>query len=125
MTGGEAADRAWYAEYRNRLTAQGIDVVDLDWHVAALLTLPLADLTAALARFDAVLDKLPFENDSDYGALLLENAAAGCAGVGRRRALLEAAVRRGREFARWASAGGEGLARMVDVRRIQAKLDAT
>ena len=84
-----------------------------------------AERDALLEKIHAAAEPLPYAADSDFGALLLESAAADCTDRMWKAKLLGAALRRAQACAAAATAGGEGLARMQDVRRIQAELAAT
>lgn len=110
--------------YQEALAAQGIDPIPLAREAEALERLSGAQLTDALASFSASADRVRSVWDSDYGALLLEALGDRCAETERKVLLYEAAAGRAAIFMSWASAGGEALARKIDVDRIGEKLAA-
>jgi hypothetical protein len=104
--------------YQDALRRLGTDPVPLAAQAAALCDASDAGFAAAVRAFQAAADATTYAWDSDYGALLLEAAAERCADLTRKRDLLAAAVGRAERFASWATAGGEGLARMIDTKRL-------
>jgi hypothetical protein len=91
----------------------------------AVARAPASAVAAAEDEFHRAANQHESVGDSDYGALLLESAADACPDPERRALLLAAAETRARIYASWATAGGEGLARMIDVDRIAAKRQAS
>ena len=110
------------AAYQAALRRQRTDPTPLAALAEALCDLPDGRFAAALRDFHSAADASDYAWDSDYGALLLEAAASRCADLTRRRDLLAAAVGRAERFAGWATAGGEGLARMIDTKRLTDEL---
>lgn len=85
-----------------------------------------AALEPALKAFHTAADHQAYDPstpDSDYGAVLLEAAADRCPEPERKQRLYVEARQRAATFASYATAGGEGLVRMMDVERINRKLN--
>jgi hypothetical protein len=114
----------YLAEYQTALAAQGIDPAPLAHEAEALELLSGAQLKHALDSFRASADGVTSIWDSDYGALLLEALGDRCAETERKVIFYEAAAARAGVFTSWATAGGEGLARKIDLDRINGKLAA-
>jgi hypothetical protein len=117
-----AAPIDWLPRYQDALRRQGTDPAPLAARADTLVHAAEADFLEAVRAFHAAADASDYAYDSDYGALLLEAAAEHCADLPRRRDLLSAAVGRAQRFAGWATAGGEGLARMLDATRMSEAL---
>ena len=112
------------AQAREQLAREGADVAALENRAAELRDAAPAERDALLKNFHAAAEPLPYAMDSDFGALLLESEAAQCADRAWKATLFGEALHRAQSCAAAATAGGEGLARMQDVRRIEAKLAA-
>jgi hypothetical protein len=112
--------------YQQALRSMGTDPAPLAARAEALVNLPDSEFEQALKVFGAAADHRSYyvpALDSDYGAMLLEALADICPDPLRKHALYLGAQARAALFASYATAGGEGLARMMDVHRIQSKLD--
>jgi len=114
----------YLAEYQKALAAQGIDPTPLQREAEALELLSGADLKHALESFRASADRVTSIWDSDYGALLLEVLGDKSAQTERKIIFYESGSARAAAFTSWATAGGEALARKIDVDRIDGKLAA-
>jgi len=114
----------YLTEYQRALAAQGIDPTPLEREAAALELLSGTHLKQALESFRASADRVPSVWDSDYGALLLEALGDNCAQPERKVIFYEAGSERAAAFTSWATAGGEALARKIDLDRIAGKLAA-
>jgi len=114
----------YLAEYQEALEAQGIDPTLLAHEAEALELLSGANLKHALESFRVLADRVSSIWDSDYGALLLEALGDKCAETERKVIFYEAASARAGAFTSWATAGGEALARKIDLDRINGKLAA-
>ena len=68
----------------------------------------------------AEADRLPWIYDSDYAAVALQMALPRAVSLPVRRAMLGFALDRARWCASCATAGGEGLARSIHVRELEA-----
>jgi hypothetical protein len=79
-------------------------------------------LASLFAQLDLEAEKVWFV-DQDYASVALVKAAARVASSARRQELLRHALHRARQFASFATSGGEGMSRMREVERIQALLD--
>jgi len=114
----------YLVEYQKALAAQGIDGVPLAREAEALKLLSGAQLWQALESFHRLSDQVSSIWDSDYGALLLEALGDECAEADGKVFFYEAASTRAGAYTASASAGGEALARKIDLDRISAKLAA-
>jgi hypothetical protein len=113
--------------YRDALRRVGTDPSPLAARAESLVILPDSEFGQALKAFDDAANEHSYNvpaPDCDYGSLLLEALADGCADPRRRRLLYLGASTRAAIFASYASSGGEGLARMSNVERIDRKLDS-
>lgn len=72
--------------------------------------------------FSIAANTIPYTDDMDYGALLLEYAAMNCTKDVRKILLLHAALERAETCASCATSGGEGIARSVHVNRIRKRI---
>ena len=112
-------------DYQEALRRMGTDPAPLAARAEALVRLPDSEFEQALKAFDAAADNrssyVP-ALDSDYGAILLEALADSCPNLIRKKQLYLGAQARAAIFASYASSGGEGLARMIDVERLENKL---
>jgi len=111
------------ADARHRLRAIGADTSALESLASTLTRLVAGQLSETLAEFHDIAGRLPYADDSDFGALLLESVAGETADVALARELLTHALYRARWCAQAASSGGEGLARATELNRIQSKLE--
>ncbi len=114
----------YLVEYQKALAAQGIDPAPLVQEAEALELLSGADLKLALDSFRTSADQILSIWDSDYGAILLEVLGDKCKETERKIIFYEAASTRAAIFTSWATAGAEGLARKIDLDRINEKLAA-
>jgi hypothetical protein len=110
-------------DYQDALRNLGTDSAALAGQAEHLGGLPESELERALKAFNASADNHPYAQDSDYGALLLEALADVCSDPHRRQRIYYEAKGRAVIFASYATSGGEGLARSMDVERIARKLD--
>ena len=115
---------AYLTTHREALAAQGIDPIPLAREAEALELLSGAPLEHALESFRASADRVPSIWDSDYGALLLEALGDKCTETESKVIFYEAASTRAAAFTSSATAGGEALARKIDLDRIDGKLAA-
>ena len=118
-----AASSASLADARDSLQANGADTSDLELLASTLTRLAAGQLPETLAQFHNIAGRLPYADDSDFGALLLESLADDTAEVALARELLTAALYRARWCAQASSSGGEGLGRANDLNRITSKLE--
>ena len=112
-------------DYQEALRRMGTDPAPLAARAEALVRLPDSEFEQALKAFDAAADNRSYyvpALDADYGAILLEALADNCPNLIRKKQLYLGAQARAAIFASYASSGGEGLARMIDVERIESKL---
>jgi len=112
-------------DYQEALRRMGTDPAPLAARAEALVRLPDSEFEQALKAFDAAADNRSYyvpALDSDYGAILLEALADSCPNLIRKKQLYLGAQARAAIFASYASSGGEGLARMIDVERLENKL---
>jgi hypothetical protein len=114
----------YLAEYQKALAAQGIDPTPLAREAEAFELLSGVHLKHALEPFRASADRVPSIWDSDYGALLLEALGDKCTETESKVIFYEAASTRAAAFTSSATAGGEALARKIDLDRIDGKLAA-
>jgi hypothetical protein len=114
----------YLADYQKALAAQGIDPTPFEREAEALEQLSGAHLKHSLESFHVSADRVPSIWDSDYGALLLEALGDKCANTERKVIFYEAGSARAAAFTSWATAGGEALARKIDLDRIDGKLAA-
>ena len=113
-------------EYQDALRSMGTDPAPLAAQAEALVDVSAAEFDRALAAFHAAADDPSYCAplfDSDYGSLLLEALADVCISPHRRQDLYRGALGRAAIFASYATSGGEGLARSMDITRIAAKLE--
>jgi hypothetical protein len=108
-------------DYQQALRRAGHDPAPLAAQAEALAASPEDGFGDAETAFHHAANAHEYVGDSDYGALLVEVLADACADPPRRARLYATAAARAGVFASWATAGGEGLARSVDVERIAAK----
>jgi hypothetical protein len=85
---------------------------------------PAADLAPLFERLDDAAERVGVDFDDDLAARLLHEAALRVADPARGTAMLGHALVRQRWCASGATSGGEGLARLVLAREIEAALDA-
>jgi hypothetical protein len=114
-------------DYQNALRRMGIDPLPLAVQAESLGSLSDAEFEQALKAFNASADNHSYyapAPDYDYGALLLEALADACADPHRRQQLYHGAIGRAATFASWATSGGEGYARSMNVDRIARKLES-
>jgi hypothetical protein len=119
--------RAELENYQVALRRAGTDPAPLAAQAEALVRLPETEFELALRAFDDAADEHSYyvpALDCDYGSLLLEALADSCADPRRKRQLYLGARARAAVFASYATSGGEGLARMMDVERIERKLES-
>jgi hypothetical protein len=112
-------------DYQDALRKAGTDPVSLTTQAEALVGLPDPAFEQALNAFDTAADDHSYyvpALDADYGSLLLEALADRCPDPTRKQQLYRGARERAAKFASYASSGSEGLARMIDVERIERKL---
>jgi len=97
--------------------------VDKALRLASMLPRAVADsLDISLAEFHSAAGRLDPWDDREIGALILERVADGDAPEERRARFYREALFRSQWHASEAQAAGEGMWRMQDVKRIEAKL---
>lgn len=79
-----------------------------------------AAATHLLDRLGVEADRLPWLHDSDYAATALQTALPRARSESIRRQMLDIALSRASWCASCATAGGEGLARSIHVRELEA-----
>lgn len=67
--------------------------------------------------------KLPWPQDNDFGALVLQSESANASNLEVKQFMLNEAISRAQWCATCATSGGEGLARMVHVNELKAALE--
>jgi hypothetical protein len=113
-------------DFQDALRRMGTDPAPLAAQAEALVNLSDSEFEEALKAFNAATDTHSYyapAPDCDYGALLLEALADSCVDPRRRQQLYCGAIGRAAIFASWATSGGEGFARSMDVKHIARKLD--
>ena len=113
--------------YQVALRRMGTDPAPLAARAAALVHLSDSEFEQALRAFDVAANDSSYyapAPDYDYCSLLLEAVADACADPQRRHHLYRGALGRAALFASYATSGGEGLARSMDVDRIASKLQS-
>lgn len=107
--------------HRHALLAQGDDPLPVERLVLLIQAAPDdATLEGLLAELEREANKLGWPRDKDYAALLLQHALPQLASPLLRAKLLDFALGRAIWCASAATAGGEGLARSVHVRELEA-----
>jgi hypothetical protein len=110
--------------YQDALRRMGTDPAPLAAQAEALVSLSDPEFGQALKAFNASADNHSYyapAPDCDYGALLLETLADSSLDHHGKHRLYLAAEARDAVFASYATSGGEGLARSLDVERIARK----
>lgn len=74
-------------------------------------------------EFIVEAEKLPWPQDSDFGALVLQSKSAQASNLEVKRFMLNEAISRAQWCATCATSGGEGHARMVHVNELKAELE--
>lgn len=110
-------------EYQNALRRIGVDPMELARQAESLAGLSGPELEEALQSFHLAANQHRDVNDSDYGAMLLESLGDRSADPARKARFYDQAKLRAAIFASYATSGGEGLARSIDVERLARKLD--
>jgi len=110
-------------EYPNALRRIGTDPVKLARRAEYLVGLPDSELDEEFKSFHQAAHQHPSVHDSDYGALLLESLGDRSTDLQSKVRFYEQAALRAGIFASYATSGGEGLARMMDVERLTRKLN--
>lgn len=105
------------------LTERGKSLQPLDEAAKRIRSAQETDREAAIAAFHELADQLPGVWDTDYGSALLEAIGDGCGARDLRLALYREARKRAQHHAACASSGGEGMARMEDVKRLDEKIN--
>ena len=107
--------------YRNEVQATGGSTDTADALVQAIAHSQDAALLSPLfAQLKAESDQLGWFHDCDYAAVALQAAYVQVAVPELRKAMLGFALERARWCASCATAGGEGLARSLHVRELEA-----
>jgi hypothetical protein len=112
---------------QDALRRMGTDPAPLAAQADELVNLSDPEFGQVLRAFNATANDHSYYApvlDSDYGALLLEALADTCTLPRRRQQLYRGAMGRAAIFASYATSGGEGLARSMDVERIAGKLES-
>jgi len=110
-------------DYQNALRRIGVDPMELARRADSLFTLSDSELEQELKLFHQAANQHPSVHDTDYGALLLETLGDKSTDLQRKAKFYEEAKLRAAIFASYATSGGEGLARSIDVERLARKLD--
>jgi hypothetical protein len=114
------------ADYESALQANGTDPITLTAWAKLLVGLSDVEFAPALSGWESEADdqryRAPMGIDCDFGSVILEALGDEASGDAQKRRLYEAACRRAQGYASGASSGGEGMARMIRVRRIEQKL---
>ena|SRR5579871_4079054 len=99
--------------------------VETDYLVRFVEVLPnlldKSQLESSIAEFHNLAGRLPYWQDYDVGALILESVADSLSDGDEKKLFYRHALYRARWCASCASAGGEGLARMFHVTELQKK----
>ncbi len=74
-------------------------------------------------QFNIEAEKLPWPQDTDFGALVLQSKSAQASNIEVKRFMLNEAILRAQWCATCATSGGEGHARMVHVNELKAELE--
>lgn len=114
-------------DYQDALRRMGTDPAPLAAEAEALVNLSEPEFEQALKAFNVAANDHSYSAsapDCDYGSLLLEALADACANPHRQKQLYRGAAGRAVIFASYATSGGEGLARSMDVERIVGKLES-
>ena len=114
-----------YEAVRKAVLNDGFNVSYLENMASTLTRISKEDRAALFAEFHNHAGKFPYKIDSDIGALILEREADLNAHGELKNRLYREASWRARWCAACATAGGEGLSRAVDMKRILAKLKET
>ena len=109
------------AAARRRLHALGADTSHLESLASTLDRIAYGERSEVLAQLHDTAGRLPYVDDSDFGALLLESYADEATRLAWAGELLKHASYRAKWCAQAAGSGGEGMARSIDLQRIQAK----
>lgn len=114
---------ATLADCRAHLAERNVSTEALDRLARRLEDAPAKERDALLRQFHEAADAYPAVWDTDYGAALLEARGDACTDADLALRLYRAAAKRARSFAAGATSGGEGMARMLAVRRLSAKIE--
>ncbi|KQV51705.1 hypothetical protein ASC95_29660 [Pelomonas sp. Root1217] len=107
--------------YRAEVQSRGASTAAADTLVQAIASSPdAADLRTLFAQLATESDQLGWFRDCDYAAVALQVAQAHVASPRLKEAMLRFALERARWCASCATAGGEGLARSLHVRELEA-----
>lgn len=87
--------------------------------------LPDSQLNEAFAEFHNIAGRLPYWNDSDVGALILESVSDGIPPSAVQKRIYKEAFYRAKWCATSSTSGGEGLARSRHVKRLSSKVRET
>lgn len=110
----------WHA-YRDEVRANGGSTAAADALVEAIARSKDSALLAPLfAQLAAESDQLGWFRDCDYAAVALQAASVQVTAPQLRKAMLEFALARAQWCASCATSGGEGLARSLHVRELEA-----
>jgi len=104
------------------LTSEGVSIAHLKRHAEIIQHLVDQSRTeSAVAEFHNLAGSLPYWQDSDVGALILESVADNLPDGRLKEFLYRHALYRAQWCASSATAGGEGMARMLHVNQLQRK----
>jgi hypothetical protein len=107
--------------YRAEVLRSGASTAAADALIEAIAVAPDAvDLTTLFAQLATESDQLGWFHDCDYAAVALQAAQAHVRSPHLKEAMLRFALERARWCASCATAGGEGLARSLHVRKLEA-----
>ncbi len=114
-----------YEHTRNGIIKAGFDPTVIEAIGQVMASTPTSkDADAHYHSFELEADKLPWPQDHDFGALVLQAASGKVSDTGVREFLLAKALERAQWCATCATSGGEGLARMQHVQALKAELSA-
>ena len=112
-----------YNRTEKKILEHGIDLKNLKALVSNLTNCSNATEAQLLLRdFKTVADDLPWPQDHDFGALILQNNYDKAQNKDISRLMLVAACERARWCATCATSGGEGLARSEHLKELEHEL---
>ncbi|MDN3640870.1 hypothetical protein QWY82_18870 [Simiduia curdlanivorans] len=82
----------------------------------------LTEASEIYVMFETEAEKLPWPQDNDFGALVLQSACLKAPNIEVKKFMLSKALSRAQWCATCSTSGGEGLARMQHVNELKAEL---
>ncbi|MGI1679211.1 MAG: hypothetical protein K6L75_10795 [Cellvibrionaceae bacterium] len=111
-----------YADTKEKLRGKGFDLLEIEALASDIASRNSPVVVESLyQKFEAEAEKLPWPQDRDFGALVLEKYSAN-ASAEISKLMLAKAIERARWCATCATSGGEGLARAVHIKQLEHKL---